>query len=378
VDAIRERFRGLNPYDPTLVPDILKVEATGICDTISAKRYVICDQLPGGGRRILKRSQHGLGRYLDPISPDRERRDTDGNLVWVDEAWHWILDVHDNPNAPLPQWATLPALSRITVSSPTLWAPFTAYNHGKPWAEQIKPFNFLLVADVDPFGYPPGVDPTRFRLIAAYTDTPQRWTQLQWRNLYDPDGPAYRITTDRDAPVEPDLVIVKSYAQVLREYRLHPEHKFNGPDGKPCGRNTTGILHRRPVHVLDLRHIGKEANRLDDVQAGLIGDLNDVLTEYHDPDGGLFHRLVLPVLDRYSGRQLGQLVASDRRTIDRIRSGQKPRLGLRNALTALAVNIAEAELASTHHQQSRRDAAGLRRHQSLAILAAWHDQFRAA
>jgi hypothetical protein len=126
----------------------------------------------------------------------------------------------------------------------------------------------------------------------------------------------------------------------------------------------------RPVHVLDIRHIGKEANRLDDVQAGLIGDLDNVLTEYHEPCDEQFRRLVLPVLDR-SGRQLGRLVASARRTIDRIRGGQKPRPLLRDTLKALAVNIAGAELASTPHQQSQRDAARLRRHQSLAILAAW-------
>jgi len=72
------------------------------------------------------------------------------------------------------------------------------------------------------------------------------------------------ITTDRDGPVEPDFVVVKSYGQVLQQYRLQPEDKFNGPDGKPYGRNTTGILHRRPVHILNIWHIGKEANKLDE------------------------------------------------------------------------------------------------------------------
>ena len=114
--------------------------------------------------------------------------------------------------------------------------------------------------------------------------------QLEWRNVYDPDGPSYRITTDRDAPVQPDLVIVKSYGQVLRDYLLHPEHKFHGPDGQPCGRLTRGVLRRRPVHVRDLRYIGKEANKLDDVQAGLVGAARRGPHRIHRPP----RRLVSP------------------------------------------------------------------------------------
>jgi hypothetical protein len=43
-----------------------------------------------------------------------------------------------------------------------------------------------------------------------------------------------------------------SYGDILREYRMHPEHKFNGPDGQPCRGNTRGLLQRRPVHSLAL------------------------------------------------------------------------------------------------------------------------------
>ncbi len=173
-----------------------------------------------------------------------------------------------NPHANSPAWAALPALSRVSVSSVALWNPFRDWNASRPWAEQIKPFNFLLVADIDPFGYPPGVDPTRFRLIAPYTNNPE-WALLEWRNLYDPDGRTYRITTDRNAPAEPDLVIAKSYQHVLREYRLHPEHKFHGPDCQQCQRLTRGVLQRRPIHLLGTpRLIGKEANELGSSTSG--------------------------------------------------------------------------------------------------------------
>ncbi|HEX2809223.1 MAG TPA: hypothetical protein VHN80_23915, partial [Kineosporiaceae bacterium] len=370
VDRIRERFRRLNPYEHAKVPDLLKRELTGTCLAISAKRYAIWDtadsaelphELPG------KVSQHGLGRYLDPVTPREDRRDDKGQLVWVLAAWQWIAAAMQDPHTPLPDWAHLPAVSRISVSSITLWRPFRSWNRGKPWADQVKPFNFLLVADVDPFGFPPGADPARFRLIAPYTDKPDEWDGLEWRNLYDPDGPTYRITTDRDAPAEPDLAIVKSYGQVLREYRLHPEHKFSGPDGEACGRLTRGLLRRRPVRVLDVRYIGKEANRLDDVQAGLVGQLGEVLNEYDDPNDSWVHRLVLPVLAGYSGRQLATLLGTDRRTIDRIRAGQKPRPGLRDALLHLAVQQATDDLCA--NGTLPRDEA--RRMTPATILTCW-------
>ena len=306
VDTIRERFTALNPYRAGAVPDLLKVEATGTCYAISAKRYVVYRPHPTdptGEDEIIKRSEHGLGSYLDPHSPREDRRDHHGNRVWITEAWRWILTTHHHPDTPLPDWADLPALSRVTISSPPLWRPFTRWNHDRPWADQMKPFNFLLVATIDPFGLPEGTDPARFRLIAPYTDDPAQWTSLNWRNHYDPHGPVYRITTDRSAPAHPDTVIVKSYRDVLRDYRLHPEHKFHGPDGQPCRRATRGLLRRRPVHPAGApKLIGKEANRLDDVRAGLIGRHGEAITSYDDPTTDTMHHLVLPVLDRYSGR----------------------------------------------------------------------------
>jgi hypothetical protein len=309
-----------------------------MCYAISAKRYVVYLVDSAGKIKILKRSEHGLGAYLDPLTPNQDRRDAKGNRIWIDDTWRWILAAHNNPDAPLPAWAQRPAISRITISSPALWRPFARRNRGRSWAGQIKPFNFLMVATIDPFGYPPGVDPTKFRLIAPYNDDPDTWADLEWRNIYDPDGPSYRITTDKLAPPAGDLAIVKSYADILREYRMHPEHKFNAPDGQPCRRNTRGFLQRRPVHLDGpVRLIGKEANNIDEVQAGRYAQLDDIITEYHNPtDDDTFHQQVMPLLDDIPGRELARIVGVDRRTIDRIRKGQVPRVKLRQALTQLA------------------------------------------
>jgi hypothetical protein len=322
------------------VPQLLKLEHTGMCYAVSARRYVVYNQDEAGKIKVLKRSEHGLGAYLDPLTRSQERRDSHGNRIWIDEAWDWILDAHNNPEAPLPAWADRPAVSRIAISSPALWRPFACCNCGRSWADQIKPFNFLMVATIDPFGYPPGADPAKFRLIAAYNDNPDTWASLEWRNIYDPDGPSYRITTDKTAPAAADLVIVKSYGDVLREYRFHSEYKFNGPDGQPCRRNSRGLLQRRRIDlVASVRLIGKEANDIEEVQAGRYAQLDEIITEYVNSIDDHFHQQVMPCSTSVRAR-LARLVGANRWTIDRIRKGQTPRPELRPALNELAVRLA--------------------------------------
>jgi hypothetical protein len=54
------------------------------------------------------------------------------------------------------------------LSSPFLMKSFETLNAGKPYAKQIKPFNFLLTAHVIPFGHPEGVNPEKFHLITPF------------------------------------------------------------------------------------------------------------------------------------------------------------------------------------------------------------------
>ncbi len=126
------------------------------------------------------------------------------------------------------------------------------------------------------------------------------------------------------------------------------------------------------MHLAGTVHlIGKEANKLDEVQAGLHGDLAQVVTEYPCPNTVVLQRLVLPVLDRYSGRQLAALVGTDRRTIDRIRHGQQPRPRLAADLTRLAIKLAERDLASGGLIPDQPPPL-LKPMRDLAILELWH------
>jgi hypothetical protein len=144
----------------------------------------------------------------------------------------------------------------------------------------VKPFNFLLTAFVAPLGHPAGVDPTRFHLVAPYEADPRKWPRMRLTELYS--ARAYRITTE--APLyATEAVRIKSYRDVLGDYRTHPETKSAGSDGTLCTRRTSGLLQRLWVVPSAITHVGKESNKLEEVQAGLVHDPDEVYTEYRDP-----------------------------------------------------------------------------------------------
>ncbi len=178
--------------------------------------------------------------------------------------------------------------------------------------------SFMLVAHIAPLGEPPGVDPQRLRLVAPYSADRSDWQSLRWRNLYDPNGPDYRITTTRwdntEGPRRVDLVEVTTYRQLLRRYHRHPEAKYASTDG---GVRGIGWLERRAVRPSHVTTIGKETNKLDDVQAGLYATADETLTQYGSRDVEL--EQALAALAHLSGRELQRLTGVDRRTIDRVR-----------------------------------------------------------
>ena len=87
---------------------------------------------------------------------------------WTAAVWQMIIRKGCGLKTAALGFEHLPAIGRTTVSSPFLMKSFEALNAGKSYAEQIKPFNFLLNAHVIPFGHPQGVDPEKFHLITPY------------------------------------------------------------------------------------------------------------------------------------------------------------------------------------------------------------------
>jgi hypothetical protein len=284
VEELRHRFDALNPYGLDQVPDLLKKETRAWCLAISAKRYALFhfdadgqpvidhiedEALPGQALKrepvtitVGKNSQHGLGHLLNPSDPDSEDRD------WIATIWMMIIRGTLGLSVEEPNWLDRPALSRVTVSSPQLLRPFSAWNEGRNYQQRVKPFNFLLTGHVAPFGHPPAVDPTSFCLVAPFEVDANKWGDLDWRNRYDPDGPRYRITgTPWDAtlghlprspaPIRqtPRVQVPWTKRRTLRTRlgrppttsprggREHPPHR----KGNQPPRRSTGRAYREPA-----------------------------------------------------------------------------------------------------------------------------------
>src|SRR5262249_53419538 len=147
---------------------------------------------------------------------------------------------------------------------------------GSTYEESVKPFNFLNIAYVAPFERPE--DAERIVLVAPYESDPRRWVTMRWYNRYD--GTRYGITTEPTrGRATRGTVRIKTYRDVLAEYRGHPEDKSVAPDGGLCRRRTRGLLLRRPVVARSITHIGKESNRLDDLSSGLVEEDTEALNE---------------------------------------------------------------------------------------------------
>lgn len=348
VNGIVESLSALNPYGSMAVPgSILKIEEENFdpetgercqlcCYSISAKRYALYNLDENGVPIIRKASQHGLGHLLNPIDPDSADR------RWIEEVWRYIIRKDALAlEAPEPEWFARPAISRVTVSSPHLMKLFRDYNEERPYQDQIKPFNFLLTAQVDELGYPTGYGDKPFQLVAPYSTDSSDWLQLPWIDRYS--GQSFRVSASAHAGSD-GVARIKTIGDVVLAYRFRPEHKSQTADGEPCGKQTRGLLARRPVTGTGtgIVYIGKESNKLEEVERGQVHDLAEVQSEYSDPREDPFVRNVLPVLRAMPLSALIEQSGLHRRTLQRIRAGKaRPREKNREVLTEVASRFSE-------------------------------------
>ena len=168
VQNIRDWFVPLNPYepDPKKGPvSILEMEDENFstkkgkesefeplfCFAISAKRYALFN-LDGKGRPIIRRaSAHGLGHYAAPYGEEQESRDerSSGVRLWEEDVWKQIVTAALGNKPRQVDYAfqpemLRPAHSRYSATRPAVLNWFKRYNDGRSYAEQVKPFNFLL------------------------------------------------------------------------------------------------------------------------------------------------------------------------------------------------------------------------------------------
>jgi hypothetical protein len=334
VKDIAMRFAALNPYDRDAIPgSVLKIEEDNFdpktgkqrqlyCLAISAKRYALFLKDRHGKPELLRKdtnngadrwSEHGLGHLLNPTNPESDDR------KWVGQAWlQIVLKALEMPTQNL-EFEDRPAVGRVTVSSPAVIRPLAKLNEGKPYPEQIKPFNFLLTCHVKAFGHPKGVDPEHFHLIAPYNNNPTQWLKMDWIDQYT--GNTYRITTaGHNGTMR--TAQVKTYGDILREYEFHPESKCSDASGNVCEKQTVGLLQRRHICIDHLRYIGKESNQLEAVDAGLIHCGESIYTEYVDQNRDAWQTKILPVLKRLPLSYLIRESGLSRRALLDIRAGR--------------------------------------------------------
>lgn len=331
------RNDGINPFDKDAVPDILKLEATATCFAISVKRYALYIINHEGQIVFLDDhppAENGLGHFLIPEDPGSDHKE------WIKDVWRVIIGRALGREVDIPHWFNRPTMVRTTVSSTPVLQAFRHLNADTSYAEQVKPFNFMLsaVGAKPPAGVKIG---SPFRLVAPYETDARKWEEMTWVDVHDPEAGPYRIST-RDG--RPGAARVDTFEDVVAKYESHPEAKALGPDGDPCGRMTVGLSSRRPVTVGRIVLIGKEANRLEARTSGelSVNDLDERLRIY--PDDDVWRRIVLPVLQKLDAKKVAEIAGvSPRRARDWLKGRAVPHSRTMNAFVVFLRSSSTSE-----------------------------------
>jgi hypothetical protein len=132
------------------------------------------------------------------------------------------------------------------------------YNAGRAYEDQIRPFGFLLVFTAKSPLLADSTDPESCVVAAAKRGRPPKCPDLKPIAPFD-SNPARALLKVFDRatgkPIRAEQL--KTYADVLMQYHLSPEHKFENGDRLDRGRTE-----RRHVAATSFVWIGKEANQV--------------------------------------------------------------------------------------------------------------------
>ena len=289
-------------------------------------------------------SEHGLGHLLNPMDIKTK------NGIEVENQYReWIAEISLNVirkalgnTTHRLYFEKYPAIGKIAVSSPAVMKSLNFYNEGKPYSQQIKPFNFLLTCNVRELGHPIGSDPERLHLISPYERDPRKWLKKEWIDLYS--KARSRVTTLAEHGTR-HAARVKTYGEVIEQYENHAESKCADQNGEASGQTTIGLLRRRHIQIDGIEYIGKESNLLEEVDAGSVRDPNSVYTRYPDIRRDEWVTKIVPALKQVS---LPFLIKScnnkiKRRAIIDIRASRS-RPHLRNQILLISILRASGKI----------------------------------
>jgi hypothetical protein len=170
-----------------------------------------------------------------------------------------------------------------------------------------------------------------------YIPDPDCWVDLPWIDQYS--GKQYEITTE-GFHGRRGVARVKTYGEVLREYEFHPGAKSADARGKPSGKQTVGLLRRRHVRVERIIYIGRESNRLEEMEAGILHSPESVYTEYPDPRREEWQTKILPVLKKIPIAALMRLSGRSRSMLLRTIAGRsRPRKRNQELLKSILLRL---------------------------------------
>ncbi|MDX2059480.1 MAG: hypothetical protein SFV24_16840 [Gemmatimonadales bacterium] len=346
VDVIVAAVDQLKPYGPAVQDSLLKIESENSARksttrrqlyglALAAKRYVLFNDPPDGDVDLRKRSDHGLGVYLDPTDPTPRTEappEPDPNEGWMATVWKdFIRRTAGRARGRAPAWYDRPAVVQFTASSPDRLKPYTARKGHPPYGERLKPFNFMLAVNVEPDSVTAPLRRDRYRLIAPFERDPRRWWDAEWRDLYS--GTRCRVATSGAGA--PGVVVAMPIRRVIEDYWRHPEWKSTRPMRAPHEPDPIGLLPRRPVQVLGTRPIGKEAAFVEEAEEGL-GSADDLVVDYRaEPNERATWREIVAALKTLSTAEVASLARKlgiNPRGLWRYRTGKGARPGRRRSL----------------------------------------------
>ena len=382
--SICDWFSALNPYEKKgpifkiedanfqLGSDDENSQLEALCShCISAKRYALFNITQAGEVVIRKASAHGLGQYLPPYEAEDPpnsilapsvKLDDIGVERWQYDLWYKIiraaLDGHpDQVDLSYHDALKRPAVSRYGATTPILLKWFAAFNRGREYPNQVKPFNFLTTYHTRPqFELPEAeqwAKPKRGRPkkqldlkpIAAFN-----------RNIREAAKGAF----DRETGKPVSATELKTYAEALAQYHLRSETKFL--NGEYCDRGRT---ERRHVVATKLVHIGKEANKWE--ERYFLGEDEDSEIEYGVDQSDVS----LDAVIRELCNQIGERAAAEKLGISRTALRRALKWGVHESDRSTRARIARAlQISSAAPGSHLRSGGGSAIHTHSAATSA--------